>query len=1147
LKPEPLHALEGTPLSGPVLSFAVTNPLAQVGDFSALIDWGDGKPATLGSIRLADELFSGNLISLRPPDLDRFVVSGSHVYDEAGSHTVHVIVKTKDGSASVSVDEAVTVDDYPLALTVPPSPVGQPLLFPAEGTSGTLSLKFQDPDPNAHNGDYTATIDWGDKTMPTNATISGLGIPVLPTAALDRRTGRHTFTLGYLLGGLFALNADHAYAEAGNYTATVTVKDDGTGTLTLKQAINVPDAPLTVLAEPFFTGQERDFTNGYLATIQDGNPHSPASDFTGVIHWGDGKSDPAALEPSTHSSAPGAFDVVSLTSAHVYASAGKYFIQAEVDDRDGSVAFLHPVPGGRFFALAPNAIIGDGPLTNPISESLTELQNAPFTEVVAKFIDQSPDPRADVDFTGAILWGDGASSAATFKPDPIQSLFPNGLEIPLPVNELLVDVIGTHTYQVPPAQQNQTQTEAINVTASDPGGSSINITSQASVFSLAELSSFTDKYFDALWGSLDDTLFGNTIPFLGSALKSLGDAGSIVKQLKDALSMAFTKDKSPPANAGASVVQASLQQVLFDAFGPGGLNLLQDLNSDGTVGLDDIGLPTPPTPQAVEFHIKLHKDKAFSLGNLNFDLGLPGVPLSFTASAGVNLDFSYTLDLTFGFFGATPFFVDPSSSFQAQLGVTLASGFKIQGTLGFLQATVQDGPSDPNTPQLASSFNPTFTVNIGTDPTGVLALTKPNLQGEAKINLFLTLGFTADQNQVMTPEFPQLDVDLRVDWSFNSADTQKFPFGSVPMVTFKNVALDLGSFFTQVITPIINDLKQFTGPLEPLAQLLLQPVPVLNDINVFANNPLGVDPAHGVDVAFLLGTLAGTDPTTLEDIAQAIDYVNNPTNDPHKLVLPSVGQNLLVPLGQFSLMDPRAMDASNDPMNDDQIDSSSEQPADAIGKANSMLGGTDFFATPNSPQTTATSNLSADGNIKLDFPILDDPTQAFALLMGHDVQIFTLSLSGCVNASFTVNIPIPVAVIGGINLLFSGNVGFCAAATLVYDTSGFRTGNPLAGLSLQNASVTLNIGIGAGLGVEVAGFGINVLVGLNGAFTGTLLDGSTGSTTIPDSDLESGNVAFNLKGSGNADIEVDAEALFFCFQVFKLTTPSIPLFNISGG
>ena len=78
-------ATEGALFSGVVASFSDANPLAELGEFSATVTWGDG--GTSAGVVAAD----GH---------GGFVVTGSHTFLQEGSYAVSVQVNDVGGSVA---------------------------------------------------------------------------------------------------------------------------------------------------------------------------------------------------------------------------------------------------------------------------------------------------------------------------------------------------------------------------------------------------------------------------------------------------------------------------------------------------------------------------------------------------------------------------------------------------------------------------------------------------------------------------------------------------------------------------------------------------------------------------------------------------------------------------------------------------------------------------------------------------------------------------------------------------------------------------------------------------------------------------------------------------------------------------------------
>jgi hypothetical protein len=131
-----LSAIERQAFSGTVASFTDANPGGQATEFSATIDWGDGTPATVGTISQGT---GGS-----------FNVSGDHTYAQKGSYNVTVSVSDQGGSQAVA--------DSTADITRTPPEVTARLLH--LGNWALVVGSYSDQDGGSHR----AVIDWGDGT-----------------------------------------------------------------------------------------------------------------------------------------------------------------------------------------------------------------------------------------------------------------------------------------------------------------------------------------------------------------------------------------------------------------------------------------------------------------------------------------------------------------------------------------------------------------------------------------------------------------------------------------------------------------------------------------------------------------------------------------------------------------------------------------------------------------------------------------------------------------------------------------------------------------------------------------------------------------------------------------------------------------------
>lgn len=182
---------EGTPTGEvPVATFTSLVNGATAADFAAVIGWGDGTPASLGTITQAPN--------------GTFSVLGNHTYAEEGSYSISVTITNSAASASgVTAASTAIIMDAPLTVIANyhlTGPVGEPLPFQTVAT-------FTDPGGAESTNDYIALVDWGD------------GLPPLSGMVLITQTGDNQFTVV----------GSHTYSAVGNYQLTVSLFHESSG------------------------------------------------------------------------------------------------------------------------------------------------------------------------------------------------------------------------------------------------------------------------------------------------------------------------------------------------------------------------------------------------------------------------------------------------------------------------------------------------------------------------------------------------------------------------------------------------------------------------------------------------------------------------------------------------------------------------------------------------------------------------------------------------------------------------------------------------------------------------------------------------------------------------------------------------------
>ena len=323
-------------------------------DYTATINWGDGT-TTAGSV-------SGGSGSYT-------VTSASdHTYADEGLFTeVVTIIRTTD-STTIAPSGTVTVAESD-SLTASGSTIAGSLAL-----SNVTVATFSDSNTANVAGDFVATIDWGDGTS-SAGTVSGSG-------------------------GAFTVTGSHTYAHSGQDTLLVNIADDpangqstasdsaeSTANVGITSGIGASINATEAAAIPAGT---------QVATFADANSSDTASAFTATINWGDG-----ATTTGTVSGSNGSFTVNG--GPHTYADEGHNSVTTTVTrTADGETATVV----GQATVVEADSLTAHG-------TSFTTNTHQVFTGTVATFDDTGFPGNVPGDFTAAIDWGDGQTTAGT--------------------------------------------------------------------------------------------------------------------------------------------------------------------------------------------------------------------------------------------------------------------------------------------------------------------------------------------------------------------------------------------------------------------------------------------------------------------------------------------------------------------------------------------------------------------------------------------------------------------------------------------------------------------------------------------------------------------------------------------------------------
>ncbi|HEV3082685.1 MAG TPA: hypothetical protein VGY66_23075, partial [Gemmataceae bacterium] len=569
----------------------------------------------------------------------------------------------------------------------------------------------------------------------------------------------------------------------------------------------------------------------------------------------------------------------------------------------------------------------------------------------------------------------------------------------------------------------------------------------------ADIQSALDGILAPLSSAVSGEVFGVEIPIVGSALKN-SDTAKFLTNLQSTLD----------ANASTLASETDVTKIAAELQSALGLSAPSSVTA----------MADTPNTGDTKFVIHIDQSNLVSIntGSFKFDVGLPGLGLK-TTGGGLNIMLGYTFNLDFVVPKGDPaagiyFTHDPNHDFSLTAKLALANNFSITGTIGFLQVDMNDGtfpgfmPAGPKS-GFTTSFNfdlPSMlslsdAANAGT----VLADTTTSISGEAKVNLGMVVSFGG------STQFPTVSTNFQLDWKLDSSDTKSSSLGSEPTVDFNNVTLDLGTFFSQFVGPILSKIQTVTKPLQPVIDFVTAPIPVISNLA-----------GHNIS---LLDLAQIADPSDVQGIAAIIKVVSLINEVPTNV------SNVGIQLGNFDLgskTDVRtATQGSFDGLNLSNI----PLPTDILTQLQN--------AGVSLPIQNFVSNLMPGaGNAGgLSFPILDDPGSVFGLFINRPVNLFKATLPD-------VNLAEPFdqffSIIGPLGVELKGTLPNNDALELKthlefgYDTYGLTTGNPLDGFFVENASVTVAAGIEADLELNLVVAKAGVGGGITGTVTFTLHD-----------------------------------------------------------
>ncbi|HEY4634774.1 MAG TPA: calcium-binding protein, partial [Candidatus Limnocylindrales bacterium] len=593
-----------------------------------------------------------------------------------------------------------------------------------------------------------------------------------------------------------------------------------------------------------------------------------------------------------------------------------------------------------------------------------------------------------------------------------------------------------------------------------------------------------DGFLGLLQDLFDGEVAGFTLPLIGD---QLADAADVIEDFRKD----FIDGLRDAVETAADPDQNYISEQLFELLGPSGLNILLDGDDPGiNVNVADIQLLTnvdepgvEPEDVFMQWNMRLGGTLLDAGAGLDFDIGIPGLGLETRGDIDVEVDWELALGFGVGI-SRGGFYIDTSDENELELNIDVTlPGAGLTGRLLFLQLDADNNG--------LTGLGATFGVDVfrqggGNPLLGIGELGELGVDIGVAVDAIIDLGLELKLNSDLVPGsgkvFPKIVGDFYLEFAIGDrgagelvgfdAIGNAFEMG-LQVVEFRDIGLDLGSFISDFLSPIVSEVQKFTAPFQPVIDVVTAPIPVVSDLA-----------GRDISLVDLAGMTGFVNPDLIYAIADVITLVNSIPD-------PIAEGSLILPFGDFTIFSrsggtmPALWSPDFDQADRDLIELPDIDAGDIAGALDGLAG-----APGSSQQSAEFTNGMADGDFGdfISFPIFQDPSQIFGLLMGNDISLIEIDLPEF-SFQFTYSQFFPIYGPLGVALGVSAGIVIDPPA-FGYDTlglrnffdSGFR--DPLAlfdGLYLDAEEaileLTASISASAELNVVFAKAGVGLRVG----------------------------------------------------------------------
>jgi Ca2+-binding RTX toxin-like protein len=521
---------------------------------------------------------------------------------------------------------------------------------------------------------------------------------------------------------------------------------------------------------------------------------------------------------------------------------------------------------------------------------------------------------------------------------------------------------------------------------------------------------------DTLLGSIQDGLnavvFNTELPLIGSGLAGAANfiedfRGGLIRKLEEAVKAA--------GGNGLTAIENAIKKAFWETLGPGGADLLVDFETgedlDLSLGYSQLDV-TLDCEEGLVVNLRLNKAAALLNTQLAFDIGVPGFGLE--VDGGVNVELGFDLKLGFGLNKEDGFYFHsaaPASDPELRIYIEAAiPELHAAGRLLFLQLDVSDSQDEP------SHVSGQFVVDLR-DPSGDGKLTFAemsssgtalsdiidfDLEADIAVNLDLVASFGGNT------AFPRVLAEFHLAWEWSldrgAGDLQ---------LAFTDIYLDLGSFISDFLSPVLEKIRAVTEPLDPIIEIVTTPIPVISD--------LAGEEVTFLDLAEVFGLLEPSTVRFIENVLDVVQLVND---------LEGIGEgSVLIPFGSFALGEDEAGARTN-------IVPIENLAARTLADIQSAIDNSTGPGTSESYRSATSGFVSDIGSLdNFSIPIFDNPAELFNLFIGEPVRLVEWRMP-TFKFEFTYTEKIPIYP--PLYAQFGGTIGAEINIGFGYDTYGIQ-------------------------------------------------------------------------------------------------------------